>query len=185
MLTNSLDKLSKKHYDLERQLLEIFIHKYDNDKLEEVLKNLQNLHKIPGKIKINKKEDLFYLSNRLQKFIGDIVQQKVPVIDLKKLIDICNELSDYLSQDKQEYSIDHLEEQIAIISFKDEEIPISFSNGKKTVITSNNFDLSQFSREELIELLRLLDVIVKDNKYDYLRTEIMEQLNSISNVTFL
>ena len=190
LLSNSLDKLSKVHYDLERELLELFVNKTEIDlgAFTKTLEKLQNLHKIPGKIDLSKlhpEEELLAVLKNFQRLLTDICNQKIPIINIKSLSETCNNLAQHLSQDVQDYPLDHLEDGVAIISSKDEEIPITFSNGKQTVITSNNFNLSQFTREELIELLRLLDVIITDSKYDYLRTEIVDQLNSISNVTVI
>ena len=193
MLLSSLDKLSKVHYDLEREILELFVNKTDIDlsSLKKTLEKLQGLHKISGKIDLSKlhpEQELLTVLNNFQKLITDISSQKIPIIDIKQMAEICNDLAQHLSQDVQKYTTEHLEDQIAVISSKcseKQEIPISFSNGKQTIITNRNFNLSQFTRDELLELLRLLDVIVVDSKYDHLRTEIVDQLNSISNVTLI
>ncbi len=52
-------------------------------------------------------------------------------------------------------------------------------------MTKTNFDISIFTRDELIEILRFLDITVTDNSYDYLRSEISKQIESISNISIL
>ena len=64
-------------------------------------------------------------------------------------------------------------------------LPLSLESGKKVVLTVRNFDLSIFSNVELKEILRVLDILVSDEKYDLLRTEITKRLSDQSNISII
>ena len=78
-----------------------------------------------------------------------------------------------------------INDKILVLTNKDEKKPLCFQNGKKIVMTKTNFDISNFTYDELIEILRFLDITITDNSYDYLRTEITKQIESISNISIL
>ena len=194
MIPNTFsEKKFQNHYRLEKKLLELFSDPtvdFIKD-LSDILEQLQELHKSSEKIDLKfleHKPDSVLLESfiLLEKQMKDIAESKsVPIIDLNLWTDFIKTFNTHYSRENVEHSLDHLKNQIAILSPESDDLPISLSSGKKTVITSHNFNLTNFTREELIEILRFLDVIVKDNKYDYLRTEIIDCLNSISEITVM
>ena len=78
-----------------------------------------------------------------------------------------------------------INDKILVLTDKEDKKYLSFENGKKIVMTKTNFNLTNYNYSELLEILRFLDITVYDNSYDYLRTQIVEEINSISNVSIL
>ena len=55
--------------------------------------------------------------------------------------------------------IENIEGKVVLIN-KTETIPLYLKNGRKIVLTNSNFDFSNFTYDELIEILRVLDVMI-------------------------
>ena len=65
-----------------------------------------------------------------------------------------------------------------------ERIPLHLKSGNKIVLSTRNANLSSFSLDELKEILRVIDVLAYDSRFDYLRTNITEQIAVISTISF-
>ena len=92
---------------------------------------------------------------------------------------ILNDLDETISNNEINTEIDTI-----IIEKEKNNIPIKLGR-KKILLTPRNFDLSQLSQDELIEILRILDVMIKDDSYDYLRTKIVEQIINVTSISFI
>ncbi len=62
---------------------------------------------------------------------------------------------------------------------------IILKNGRKAIITTKNYDFTNFNYDELIEILRFFDILISDTSYDHVRTEIVKQINTISSVSII
>lgn len=58
------------------------------------------------------------------------------------------------------------------------------NNGKKIILTENS-NLNIFNYDELVEILRLLDTLIVDKSKDSLRSNIVNQINIISMISFI
>ena len=112
------------------------------------------------------------------KEISSISEQNT--LDLSVIISFINLFEEKILQSNNRYSVP---ETNPIIITQREKIPLILKNNRKVILTDNNFDLTDFTCSELIEILRVLDVVVTDNRYDNLRTEIAKQIESISTVS--
>lgn len=192
LLPNQHDYKLKKHQELEKRLLDLFVGNKSSteiiSKLEPLLNEMKLINGFKNEIstaQLQPISDLKLLEKfrKYQEELVNICNAKTPVINLELFTDFANSFAKYFSEPEQNYDYAELENCVGVFSSQSQEIPITFTNGKKTVITSHNFNLSEFTRPELIELLRVLDVIVKDSRYDYLRSEIVDQIDSISTVS--
>jgi len=68
---------------------------------------------------------------------------------------------------------------------REENIPIVLENGKKIILTPEVFDLSLFTSDELLEILRFLDVCINNNNYDLLKAEITKYLSHNAEVSII
>ena len=59
---------------------------------------------------------------------------------------------------------------------------VSLKRGNEIILTTKNFNLSIFTREELIEILEYLDEIVTDDRFDYLRRNITSEIVQRNNI---
>ena len=208
-LDNDNKKLLQKHLYVENELLELFTHdEIDNDKLYEIIEEMNNLRSYQTnktKFKINNdfvsqkknildSKNLSLLNNLYNETLAiknSLDKTEIATFDVTILINFLNNILFLLNETKDEIRELTLQKLILqdingkILVLSDEEksnkIPLIFKNGKKIILTNSNFDFSLFNYDELIEILRVLDIIITDNKYDVLRTEISKHIASISN----
>src|SRR4029077_18722281 len=108
-------------------------------------------------------------------------------INLNKIVNLLN-LYKISKSNEILNSFNELNGKILILSNStnsDNNIPLQLKNGKKIVLTNSNFDFSIFSHDELIEIFRLLDIMISDNRYDNLRCEIVKHIACISSVSII
>ena len=185
----------------------------DDKKLYNILDEMNKLRKKKVEIKrdlLNRRETLdpqvSHAYSICFKEIHDIqdklIKNEIPTININNVISFLKVFANFYLE-KKEITQDETNEtnetnedkelnlqtqdtfnngKIIVVS-EDETFPLKFRNGRKILLTTNNFDLSLFTHDELIELLRLLDVIVSDNRYDFLRSEIAKQISIISSIS--
>ena len=122
--------------------------------------------------------------NELFTVYSFLEEKKTPILNLDKIKDFLLQFSKLVNEEITFQNVD-INDEILVLSNKEEKIPLCFKNGKKIVMTKKNFDISLFTYDELLEILRFLDIIVTDNSYDYLRSEITKQIEYISNISII
>ena len=134
-------------------------------------------------------ESYYSAKNEISAIYKTISDNKTPVLNLDTTKDFLKNISPYfLSQfpTQEDVNIDGV---ITILSsqseIKDQDNQLILRNGRKVTITLRNCDFTDFSYNELIEILRFFDTLVTDSSLDYLRTEIVKQINAISNVSLI
>lgn len=201
------DNLLEKHLALEEKLLDLFKNQeVDIDQLLNIVQEFKKLRNFKESesgdeenLK-NSKEKIFLVQDRelesemlkcysvvkdeivsVYKYLSE---DKTPILNLDK---IKNFLTEFSKLTKEEIIFEEVDinDKILILSDKEENIPLRFKNGKKIILTQKNFDLSLFTHDELLEILRFLDLIIRDESYDYLRSEITKQIASISSFSSL
>lgn len=192
-------KLLLKHINLEEDLLYLFTQEeIDKDELHETLKDINALNKdkyelnlesvttekyIPDKTLV---KSYFNCLDEIKSVCNTLNKKEIPTLNLNKVICFLELFSKNILDTQIE--INNLVKQegnIIILSEKEESFPLLLKNGKKIILTNSNFDFSSFCYDELIELLRLLDIVISDNKYDNLRCEITKHISSISSVSLV
>lgn len=120
--------------------------------------------------------------NELSSICDLLEKDSIPTFNLNIFINFINLFSKMINK---EINIEKIEisNQLLFLSEDEKKHNLSLKNGKKIVLSKRNFDLSSFTYDELVEILRFLDLVISDNSYDYLRKEIVLQINSISNVS--
>ena len=116
----------------------------------------------------------------LYKFI--YTYNSTPVLNIDN---IKNFLVDFSSLIKTSFDIpfEDINGSIVVLSNKSDNNSLILKNKKKIIITDRNYNFTEFSSEELIEILKYFDVYVSDNRYDHIRTEITKQLTLISQIS--
>jgi hypothetical protein len=206
-------KMLEKHLEVEDKLLSLFTQdKIDEKLLYNILEEMNKFRK--KKLEINKEvlkqkdvlnPEILQAYSVCLKEINTISEKltinEIPTFNIANVTNFLNIFSDtYLTHESQNLRKHTEENEIKdgyekkkeadnngkiIVLANDESVPLKFKNGRKILLTVNNFDLSIFTSDELIELLRLLDIIVSDNKYDVLRSEITKQIAIISTISLL
>ena len=204
------DENLEKHLELEDNLLSLFENEeLDVEELMNNIKEFQILRKDKRELKFpvllkEKKleEDLVKKYEELKKEIISVYNfldtssnsstasssnssiassnSSTASLNLHKVKDFLIEFSKLI---KDEIQFPDVDINGIVLTDNEEKIPLLFKDGKKTILTNRNFDLSQFTYEELVEILRFLDIIIKDDSYDYLRSEISKEIASISSFT--
>jgi len=142
------------------------------------------------------KNEIFHVYKLLEKDetpVLNLDKVKDFIIEFSKLNDVNDvevkdvktEKDDVKDVDFNDVNFNHVDinDKIIVLSNNDEKIPLRFKNGKKIILTKKLFDLSVFTHDELVEILRFLDLIIVDNSYDYLRSEIVKEISSISSIS--
>lgn len=141
-------------------------------------KNLVTGNKLESPIIIDNSETLKTISElrtQLSNIVNNVQQDKVPKIDLNSLINSVNNLS-------QEYNIEPIKtidkpsSGLVVISDCDSVIPLSLKSGNHILLTTNNYNLTIFTKEELVEILQTIDKLVTDDRYDNLRADITKEI---------
>lgn len=60
--------------------------------------------------------------------------------------------------------------------FSSENYNMKFSSGNKIILNKNMCNINVLSIDESMELLRFLEVVIKDEKYDYIRRKLIEHI---------
>jgi hypothetical protein len=197
----------KKHLDLEKQLLELFETEEETE-IEEFLDIIKSLKKLRSetikKFQLKKEiekeiEDNIKLvrekpldpelvksyeetKNEIGSIYTSLEKDSIPTFNLNIVTNFIELFSKFMKDDYEEKKIE-LKGQILILSENDEKHNLQLNKNKKVILTKRNFDLSSFTHDELVEILRFLDLIIIDISYDYLRAEIVSQISSISNIS--
>lgn len=201
-------KLLTKHIKTEEKLLTIFEkEEIDISNLIDIVKEIQNVKEISKKIlnmpekKFNEKTDITLIKERdldinflnSYKEVSDEIsliekvlkKDEIPTLNISKISYFLNNFEENLLNifnEKKEYNF---EGKIVILTSKNDSLPLILKNGKKILLSPSNFDLSLFTYDELIEILRILDIVISDNKYDFLRSQIAKHIVSISSISNL
>lgn len=104
-----------------------------------------------------------------------IEKGEIPILNLNILKEFI------LEYDKDETILPDVNIDYIVLSSENVEKPLLLSTKKKVILTRRNFDLSLFTREELVEILHFLDIMITDNSYDNLREEIVKHITAISS----
>ena len=206
--------LLKRHCDMEEELLALFCQeKIEIEDLKEKILLLQQVREetlylfekkedekderkllnISGSIVKEKEFDLDTIEsynaakNEISAIYKTVSENKTPVLNLHTIKDFLKNISPYfLSSISFEEDV-NIEGVITILSSqsKDEDNSLILKNGRRVTITGRNCDFTDFSYNELIEILRFFDTLVSDSSLDYLRTEIVKQINAITNVSLI
>lgn len=123
------------------------------------------------------------LNSEISRIVTILNKDERPFINLKHILTFINNFNKYILKNNTEIILNTNIDSL-LISNNNHNIPIKL-NDKNILLTPRNFDLSQLSQDQLIEILRVLDVISKDDTYDYLRTKIVEQISNLTSITFV
>ena len=174
------NKVLEKYIENEKRLGEIFEKEEVN--LEELLELVKDITKKPiSNISFVKEKELNpKLLEAYSKFSQEISSlEKQDTLDLSLIISFLNLFEELIKSEKRF----EVPETNPIILTRRESYPLILKNNRKIILTDSSFNLSDFTCDELIEILRVLDVVIIDNRYDNLRTEIAKQIESISSVS--
>lgn len=122
--------------------------------------------------------------NEITSTYSYLEKDKTTTLNLDKIKDFLISFGEIIDDEIKIKETD-INNKILVLTDKEDKKYLSFENGKKIVMTKTNFNLTNYNYSELLEILRFLDITVSDNSYDYLRTQIVEEINSISNVSIL
>ena len=172
--------------DKHTQIIEKLTNLFDQEEihLDEVTKTIQDITQKPisSNLSFIKERELdnqlLETFSQFSEEISSLSEQNT--LDLSLVISFLNLFEEKLLQSDKRYSIPETD---PIIITQREKTPLILKNNRKIILTDSNFDLSNFTCDELIEILRVLDVVVIDNRYDILRSEIAKQIESISSVS--
>ena len=190
-------KILEKHVAAEKKLLDLFYKEtLDIDEIVLSIESIRKLNQIDDlKIFIpnhNLNSELLNSFEECKKEISLILkilnENEVPTLNIKYLIKFLNIFEEKMLKNVEEEKkinikdIENIEGKVVLIN-KTETIPLYLKNGRKIVLTNINFDFSNFTYDELIEILRVLDVMILDNRYDILRSELAKQISSIESIS--
>ena len=117
------------------------------------------------------------LHRQISRIVSTIEKDEIPYIELNSIISSLNSISQYYNIDHEINLIDKpVSGVIAISPEGDPSIPLTLKTGNEIILTTRNFDLTIFTKSELIELLEHIDNIVSDDRFDYLRKEITKEM---------
>ena len=125
--------------------------------------------------------------NEISAIYKTIADNKTPVVNLHTIKDFLKNIAPYFLSPTSFEKYVNIEGVLAILSSQTqtEDNSLILKNGRKVTITARNCDFTDFSYNELIEILRFFDTLVSDSSLDYLRTEIVKQINAITNVSLI
>jgi len=182
----------RKHLEIEDKLLSLF----ENEKID--IEELMNVVKSFQKLRNDTREILTPILSEEKKLEEDLLKSyedvKSEIISVYKYLDMDSEktatlnlhivrdfLIEFSKLAKDDLKFPKVDINHIVLTSKEETIPLRFKNGKKIILTNRNFDLSEFNHEELLEILRFLDIVITDDRYDYLRSEISKEIATISS----
>ena len=200
VISNVLEKELDKHLEIEDQLFSLFnLEEIDIHKLTNIVnefKKIRNMKMVEGKILVQEKKldtELVTAYNQAQKEISSVytvmTKGEIPTLNLDIIQNFIFEFSKIDAVEQNEENEDYEQnktgkgeyyEQLAILTNQEKGFPLVFKNGEKTILSRRDFNLSEFKCDELVEILKFLDIMISDESYDYLRTEIAKRIASIS-----
>lgn len=201
-------ELLLRHMKLEKQLLNLLYN--DNIELTEFKNTLNDIvflqketsnilnikydninHELGNLITIKEKDiddnlltSYFDLKKEIITFQNILEQNNIPNLELSKIIDFLNKFSKYLLKDENFIETKTCLQTLCLMQDDNNNLPLSLKSGRKIILKNRNFDLTSFTYDELLEILRVLDIIIKDDQFEYLRVKITEQLANISSISF-
>lgn len=110
-------------------------------------------------------------------------KENVVVLNLDLFKKFVCDFSLHLLKKEEPIKNGDIEGVTCVLSGKEDKTSLMLKSGKKVIITHKNYNFTDFSYEELLEILRFFDIVVSDNSYDHIRTEITKQINAISSVS--
>lgn len=117
------------------------------------------------------------LHDQISRIVKTVEMNEIPHIELNKLISSLNDISDYYNiNSKINPLLKHVSGVIIVSPVQDQSIHLTLKKGNSIILTTNNFDLSIFTRSELIEILEHIDRLVSDDRFDRLRREITKEI---------
>ena len=156
------------------------IHSFDSDiKLPnlEIPKHLIVIDKRPASSIVDSVTDLKLQINSI---VETIERDEIPYIQLNGLINRVNDLVEYYGIGDSIPTINKPSSGLISISPNgNNSIPLILKSGNRITLTTRNFNLTMFTRDELIEILEVIDAmttIETNQKYEYLRTKITEEI---------
>jgi hypothetical protein len=118
------------------------------------------------------------LTSQVNHIVDIINNSGIPYVELNNIIKSVNTLSEYYSLNNYIQPINQCYSGLLVISpYGDRSIPISLKTGNTIKLTTRNYDLSLFSRDELLEILETIDSLVSDDRYDNLRSDITKEIS--------
>jgi hypothetical protein len=155
-----------------------------NDKIEDIdISNDNFIFSIDTKSRITATNNIRNILNNIS---NDIKDSKVPVIRLNKLIDNFNILMKHI--DEKYYPVNTLDDDsstygLIITDSNLKDIPIQLKNGDKVLIPMTETNYSRFTKEQLEEMLIILDIYSNgNNKFDQVRVNITREIANKMNV---
>ena len=119
------------------------------------------------------------LHEQLSRIVTTINNNKIPYIELNSMISSLNSISSYYNIKNEIPPITKPLSGIIVVSPEGEPpIPLTLKNKNHIILTTRNFDLSIFTRDELVEILEQIDKIsnITDDRFDYLRNKITKEI---------
>ena len=117
-----------------------------------------------------------------------IEKNTTPVLNLNHIKDFILNFSNLLpSQENLQTEIPdiNIDGIITILSSNENSPLLVLKSNRKVIITTKNYDFTDFNYDELIEILRFFDILISDTSYDHVRTEIVKQINTISSISII
>ena len=152
---------------------------FNPDTYSEIKMNLVKEKEIPSDIVDSFNE----MKSHLSHIIHRLNQNEIPVLNINIITNFINLFNKYGDSNTENLKINT---KINTVLIDTKSHNIRLNTGKnKILLTPRNTDLTDFSQDELVEILRVLDVISKDDTYDYLKAEIVDQISNISSISFI
>ncbi len=169
-------KIGKVDKDAINQLIDK-INKISNDnhsQIEEIPLDLIVVDKTPSPTIV---QSVKTLKQQLTQIVTMLQNRDVPYIELNTMIRTVNDLSEYYQLGDMIPIINKPSSALLVISpTEDLSIALTLKSGNKVLLTTRNFNLSIFTRSELIEILECIDKLVIDDRYDTLRARITKEI---------
>ena len=121
--------------------------------------------------------------------INDINNNNIPSLRLDKLIKYTNILSQEIDTEHKDINIniDIKKSLYCLLLFNDnslKDIPLQLKNNQKIIVPMNEFNYSNYKKEELEEMLTILDIYSNnDPKLDQIKSLIYKELSK-KNISF-
>lgn len=117
------------------------------------------------------------IRDQVDRIVSTINRGDIPYLELNDIIGSINDLSEYYGLGSDVNRIDVPSSGLLIISpYKEIAIPLTLKSGNTITLTTRNFNLSIFTKSELVEILEVIDTLVIDDRYDHLRAKITEEI---------
>ena len=142
----------------------------DRSDLSNLLTELELDLSVPDTLVVKDKVDIKRLVCQIKNISDTVNRNEIPYIELNQIIEDINKISDY--------SIPKINQSLTGIIVLSPDgylnIPISLKSGNEIILTTRNYNLSIFTKEELIEILQHLDGY---DCFDQLKTDIVKEIS--------